>query len=212
MKGIYIVPGSHEWFTHMNNLCNNLPHHLRPPTKAERVKEHQQKAIISKATIRAEHARIAKEKERNTLIADAKLHGTSTTRYHHQWNAKNLLTLKSNSFYESMKEDTDRYHKAQTEEHKRLIMEEINSFNEEHVKLTYGKTTHYAHYAPLAAGASIDTSDDTKELELRPNKCDNASVTNIFSVTNNDNRHKRMNIPPASTDDSSVAGLSGTNN
>lgn len=53
-----------------------------------------------------------------------------------------------------------------------------------------------------------DTSDDTKNIEQRPQKCDNMSIhSNIFG---NDDRIKRNCPPKVSPDAISIAGPSRT--
>ncbi|GBC22523.2 hypothetical protein RhiirA1_540921 [Rhizophagus irregularis] len=100
------------------------------------------------------------QRQREEIIqqekAEADYHRTTVTKVDRRSNEKNYLTSKTNTFHNEMTEHSQHYINAKDIEHQCQIQIKKKC-------------------------ASQDTSDDTKEVEHRPNKHDAARSTNIVT-------------------------------
>ncbi|CAB5199540.1 unnamed protein product [Rhizophagus irregularis] len=196
-NGNFIVPGSREWFTYMYNLHRSgtipIPILTRQVTQYEYYAEQA-----------AEQDRIAKaqhEKEESRIKIN-KTFGTSYLRHIDRTREINRLVNKSEEFDFKMRNFTsDLRQFGSDRDHRAYIDHELKEFNERYKADTYGKR--YVLESEL--------SDNTKELERRPNKRNPTMVPNNF-FTSQENRYKRRLNPPAEVDDSPGAGPSVFNN
>ncbi|CAB4388143.1 unnamed protein product [Rhizophagus irregularis] len=116
------------------------------------------------------------QRQREEIIqqekAEADYHGTTVTKVDRWLNEKNYLTSKTNTFHNEMTERSQHYINAKDVEHQRQIQKEMYQFIKGFDFTRRSKQV--GRLAPLRKGASQDTSDDTKEVEHRPNKRDAA--------------------------------------
>ncbi|CAB4384021.1 unnamed protein product [Rhizophagus irregularis] len=151
-QGVYIFPGSREWFTYMHDLHKNLP----PP--------------LTKAQKRAKRLRDEAIQRDIQAHDDAIYHGTSFNRISRRIAAKDALTKINLQFDEMMKEYIELYFKYDD-------MRNKNHYHTKMVECAYnssGRRERYDWYlntcSRLPTGASNDTSDDTIKLEKRHKK------------------------------------------
>ncbi|CAB4492127.1 unnamed protein product [Rhizophagus irregularis] len=182
-----------EWFTYMYNLHINLP---PPLTKAQR------------HALRLENERI--EVIRKTK-EDAILHGTSFNRVNRRIHLAFMLTLVSERVYYEMTDYTNDYLASDDDKIKSDIYEKMTKFTASVIKGAKARVLD----SKLACGGcsffppgvTADTSDDAKELELRPKKRIISSHTNLYPLIDNTDRFKRRRFSPAVMDDSTGAEL-----
>ncbi|POG82948.1 hypothetical protein GLOIN_2v1469460 [Rhizophagus irregularis DAOM 181602=DAOM 197198] len=191
--GIYIVPGSREWFTYMYNLHINLP----PPL------------------IKAQHRALRLENEHIEVIRktkeDAILHGTSFNRVNRRIHLAFTLTLVSERVHYEMTDYTNDYLASDDDKIKSDIYEKMTKFTALVIKGAKARVLD----SKLARGGrsffpsevTVDTSDDAKELELRPKKKRISSHTNLYPLIDNTDRFKRRRFSPAVMDNSTGAEL-----
>ncbi|PKC00046.1 hypothetical protein RhiirA5_428774 [Rhizophagus irregularis] len=188
-EGVYIVPGSREWFTYMYNLHKNLP---PPLTKAQR------------RALRLENERIEDIRKTNE---DAILHGTSFNRVKKRNYIAFMLTNFSELFHYEMEGFIIQYLASEDKQNKTHIYKlmsdyTISTFNGPTRRSIYARR--FKNYPP---GASEDTSDDAKEREIRPKKRRISSHTNLYPLIDNTDRFKRRRSSPAIMDDSTGVEL-----
>ncbi|PKB95270.1 hypothetical protein RhiirA5_437036 [Rhizophagus irregularis] len=156
-QGVFIIPGSREWFTYMYNLHINLP---PPLTKAEK--------------------RALKRRENdirliNIYREDARFYGTSFNRLN--WlrvTAKSLTDL-TNLFDSMMKTNIENYQNIRDPD----LRTHIHSSMVNHAsRLSYRSQKHreIVKNSSIPSGAPEDTSDATIELEKRPKKRRSPSI------------------------------------
>ncbi|GBC12239.2 hypothetical protein GLOIN_2v1669148 [Rhizophagus irregularis DAOM 181602=DAOM 197198] len=195
--GNFIIPGSREWFTYMHNLHQSGT--IPIPILTGQVTQYEYYAEQA-----AEHDRIAKierDKEESSIHIK-KNFGTTYLRHIDRTREINRLFNKSEEFDFKMKHFTsDLRQFGSDRDHRAYIDHELKEFNERYKADTYGKR--YVLESEL--------SDNTKELERRPNKRNPTMVPNNF-FTSQENRYKRRLNPPAEADDSPGAGPSMFNN
>ncbi|PKB95521.1 hypothetical protein RhiirA5_436561 [Rhizophagus irregularis] len=192
-NGNFIIPGSREWFTYIYNLHRSgtipLPILMGQVTQYEYYAEQD---LIAKAQ---------REKEESHKRIN-KTFGTSYSRHMDRASEINRLVYKSNEFDYNMRQFTsDLRQFGSDRDHRAYIDQELKEFNERYIASTYGKSS-----IPQS-----ELSDNTKELERRPNKRNPTMVPNNF-FTSQENRYKRRLNPPAEADDSPEAGPSVFNN
>ncbi|PKY61325.1 hypothetical protein RhiirA4_486149 [Rhizophagus irregularis] len=187
--GVYIIPGSREWFTYMYNLDlgrRNLPSAPRL-SRAER--------------------RVLKNNQRIKAVAEGSLlHGTSVKHYEQRVEAKKWLTLVLDYHHNKMTHLTARYDDSNDTEHKRKLHQEMVVFNAQFCKdvsicatvpksddelYTYSNKGKAWICNPLQPHFKVDTSDDTTKIERRPNKRLTTSQFNPLPVGDHDDRLKR---------------------
>ncbi|CAB4377855.1 unnamed protein product [Rhizophagus irregularis] len=141
-----------------------------------------------------------KREETNKRIN--KTFGTSFPRFMDRSSEINRLVNKSEEFDYNMKKFTsDLRQFGSDRDHRAYIDHELKEFNDRYIASTYGKSK-----IPQS-----ELSDNTKELECRPNKRNPMMVPNNF-FTCQENKNKRRLNPPAEADDSPGAGPSTFNN
>ncbi|PKB98299.1 hypothetical protein RhiirA5_431605 [Rhizophagus irregularis] len=96
-------------------------------------------------------------------------------------------------------------HQAEDDEHQRLIEKELKYFNNSFVEFNSRSFEYMKRQTPLRPGSSINTSDDAKDMERRPNKRDITLYTNLTPLSSNHIRYKRRCPSPALADDSTEA-------
>ncbi|CAB4396471.1 unnamed protein product [Rhizophagus irregularis] len=189
-EGVYIIPGSREWFTYMYNLHINLP---PPLTKAQR------------CTLRRENERI---KNIRKTKEDAILHGTSFNRISRRIYMKYTLTSISERVYYEMMDYTNQYLASDDEETKSHIYKLMSNFTTSIFNGSQKRIRDIKKQPHLfSPGVAVDTSDDAKELELRPKKRRIFSHTNLYPLIDNKVQFKRRRFFPAIMDDSTEAEL-----
>ncbi|CAB4478732.1 unnamed protein product [Rhizophagus irregularis] len=187
-QGVYISPGSREWFTYMHDLHKNLP----PP--------------LTKAQKRAKRLRDEAIQWDNQARDDAIYHGTSFNRISRRIAAKEVLTRITFRFDEVMKEYIEHYFEYDD-------MNNKNHYHNEMVKLAYNSSgrrerhdMYLINFSRLPTGALNDTSDDTIELEKRPKKCRSPYSIDHCFLANNSDRTKRLRVSPDFLNDSTGVG------
>ncbi|UZO29108.1 uncharacterized protein OCT59_022598 [Rhizophagus irregularis] len=184
-EGVYIVPGSREWFTYMYNLHINLS---PPLTKAQRREKNK-----------LERIRLDKK--------EASFHGSSFNRYPTRKHLAFTLTRINERFHEEMMDYTNQYLASDDEKIKSDIYKIMSDFTIRFIKGSKGRVSDVKRACYLPPGATVDTSDDAKELELRPKKRRLSSNTNLYPLIDNTERFKRRRFYPAVMDDSTGAEL-----
>ncbi|PKK69113.1 hypothetical protein RhiirC2_832594 [Rhizophagus irregularis] len=183
-EGVYIVPGSREWFTYMYNLHINLP---PPLTKAQH------------HALRLENERIENIRQ---IKEEAILKGTSTNRVGKRRHLAFTLTRISERFHDEMMDYTTQYLASddkKTKSHTYKIMSDYTIRYIEGANLRVGDSKRSRILPP---GVTEDTSDNAKELELRPKKRRISSHTNLYPLIDNTDRFKHRRLTPAIMDDS----------
>uniref|UniRef100_U9UFP4 DUF8211 domain-containing protein n=3 Tax=Rhizophagus irregularis TaxID=588596 RepID=U9UFP4_RHIID len=188
-EGVYIVPGSREWFTYMYNLHNNLP---PPLTKAQR-------RALQRENERIAHFRLNQE--------NAIMQGTSVHRVRPRQFLKDRLSTFCERVHDKMMKLTTQYLETDNEITKSKVYKTMsnyctNIFEDDNIRsnkhMRYGNQSHLNMF-----GVPVDTSDDAKELELRPKKRRFSShTTNLYPSIDNTDRFKRRRLSPAVMDDS----------
>ncbi|PKY57373.1 hypothetical protein RhiirA4_478388, partial [Rhizophagus irregularis] len=194
-QGVFITPGSREWFTYMYNLHINLP---PPLTKAQRRARREQNEMIMR---------------NNRYREEAKFHGTSFNRIIRRKVAVKSLTTITNNFDEAMKDFVLRYQNSNHPFDKgRIHLSMINHS----LRLADSRFNHrntMQEHSAVPSGAPEDTSDDTIVLERRPKKRRIPLNANIyFSSPEIYHRSKRLCVSSAFMDDSTEKDASIVDN
>ncbi|CAB4384028.1 unnamed protein product [Rhizophagus irregularis] len=188
-EGVYIVPGSREWFTYMYNLHINLPPPLTKP----------QHCALRLKNERIEHIRKNKE--------DAILMGTSYTHVTKRKHMVFTLTRISERFNDEMTDLTKDYLASDDEITKSHIYRIISNHTIDYMAAATRRVANSKRLCSVRPEQTGDTSDDTKTLELRPKKRRISSYTNLYPLIDNTDRFKRRRFSPAIMDDSTGAEL-----
>uniref|UniRef100_U9TAC3 Uncharacterized protein n=3 Tax=Rhizophagus irregularis TaxID=588596 RepID=U9TAC3_RHIID len=155
--GAYIIPGSKEWFTYMYNLHINLP---PPLTKAQR------RALLRLENECIENIRIIKE--------DAILQGTSCNHVNSRKHLAFTLTRISEHVHYEMTDYTNEYLVSEDEKIKSDIYKKMSNFTTLMIDASKERISDSKRVCRrtniLPPGATSDTSNNAKELELRPKK------------------------------------------
>ncbi|CAB5382559.1 unnamed protein product [Rhizophagus irregularis] len=168
----------------MYNLHINLP---PPLTKAQH------------HALRLENERIENIRQ---IKEEAILKGTSTNRVGKRRHLAFTLTRISERFHDEMMDYTTQYLASddkKTKSHTYKIMSDYTIRYIEGANLRVGDSKRSRILPP---GVTEDTSDNAKELELRPKKRRISSHTNLYPLIDNTDRFKHRRLTPAIMDDS----------
>ncbi|CAB5306074.1 unnamed protein product [Rhizophagus irregularis] len=198
--GDYIRPGSRSWFTYMCNLHRRIS---SATTSQER------KYLLQSEQERERETRELLQKEQ-AIKAEAQYYGTSVHTLSRRRHASKMLTGKTRHFHERMNYLTTTPLKGKDVIRHAELNAEMESF-----ELYYNSGVNFNERSKQATRKIRKekekkkeiTSDDTKELEHRPKKCNTALVANNFFHTDED-RHKRNRPSEVSVDTTAVAGPS----
>ncbi|CAB4434976.1 unnamed protein product [Rhizophagus irregularis] len=169
-KGSFIVPGSREWFTFM--------YKLEIQTAIKVAEERRLRLIQEEQIAREEH----KARVQKLARDEAAYYGTTP----HYLDKRRKLTDDSTTLNKIYHDSMSRYRKrllynqdSLTKEHRKLKAEMKEFF------LRFPQDTgilpahRYAHKDRTTDENSASTSEDTKDLECRPLKCDVIKTSNI---------------------------------
>ncbi|UZO00401.1 uncharacterized protein OCT59_011535 [Rhizophagus irregularis] len=209
----YVVPGSREWFTYMYNVDESYypsesstsrynakgKYIARTPIYRSGVVENYVPSyIVEKSQLR----RMEKLKE-DALTKEAAYHGTTFKHYNARVNTIKSLTDASFHFHER----TPSYLARRLENHNSgfsntTLDKNHNKGLKKNNLRTQGAIRFPTHHY-------IDVSDDTAEVEYRPNKRDNINNENHY-FSFQDHNMKRLRPSPDITNDSLVPGPSSS--
>ncbi|PKB96620.1 hypothetical protein RhiirA5_434527 [Rhizophagus irregularis] len=213
VNNCYVVPGSREWFTYMYNVDESYypPESSTPRYNAKGkyiartpiyrsgvVENYVPSFIVEKSQLR----RMEKIKE-DALTKEAAYHGTTFKHYNARANTITSLTDASFHFHER----TPSYLARRLENHNLGFSNA--TLDKNHNKGLKKNNLRTQGAIRFPTHQYIDVSDDTAEVEYRPNKCDNINNENHY-FSFQDHNMKRLRPSPDTTDDSLVPGPSSS--
>uniref|UniRef100_U9T2B7 DUF8211 domain-containing protein n=1 Tax=Rhizophagus irregularis (strain DAOM 181602 / DAOM 197198 / MUCL 43194) TaxID=747089 RepID=U9T2B7_RHIID len=209
----YVVPGSREWFTYMYNVDESYypsesstsrynakgKYIARTPIYRSGVVENYVPSyIVEKSQLR----RMEKLKE-DALTKEAAYHGTTFKHYNARVNTIKSLTDASFHFHER----TPSYLARRLENHNSGFSN--TTLDKNHNKGLKKNNLRTQGAIRFPTHQYIDVSDDTAEVEYRPNKRDNINNENHY-FSFQDHNMKRLRPSPDITNDSLVPGPSSS--
>ncbi|CAB5392813.1 unnamed protein product [Rhizophagus irregularis] len=207
----YVVPGSREWFTYMYNVDesyyppeSNTPKYNRKGKYIPRTPIYRsgivENFVLSHIVTKAQQER-TKNLKADVSLTEAAYYGTTPKHYLARVNTIKSLTDASDSFhsripnYLAKREENHRHGFSNT-----TLDKHLTKFVRNNNLRTQGSMQFPTH-------RYIDVSDETAEVEYRPNKRNDIYNENhYFSLQ--DHTMKKLRPTPATTDDSLVPGPS----
>ncbi|CAB4380841.1 unnamed protein product [Rhizophagus irregularis] len=207
----YIVPGSREWFTYMYNVDESYyPPESKTPKYDRKGKYIPRNPIYRSGVVEnfvpshiVTKAQRARPKKLKTVISltEAAYHGTTPKHYPTRINEIESLTEATDSFHNRI----PHYLAKRAENHR--IGSSTTSMDKSLTKFLRNNNLRSQGTMQFLRYRYTDVSDETAEVEYRPNKRDDIHNENHY-FSFQDHTTKRLRPTPATNNDSLVPGPS----
>ncbi|PKK67457.1 hypothetical protein RhiirC2_783479 [Rhizophagus irregularis] len=207
----YIVPGSREWFTYMYNVDESYyPAESKTPKYDRKGKYIPRNPIYRSGVVEnfvpshiVTKAQRARPKKLKTVISltEAAYHGTTPKHYPTRINEIESLTEATDSFHNRI----PHYLAKRAENHR--IGSSTTSMDKSLTKFLRNNNLRSQGTMQFLRYRYTDVSDETAEVEYRPNKRDDIHNENHY-FSFQDHTTKRLRPTPATNNDSLVPGPS----
>ncbi|CAB4389861.1 unnamed protein product [Rhizophagus irregularis] len=207
----YIVPGSREWFTYMYNVDESYyPAESKTPKYDRKGKYIPRNPIYRSGVVenfvpshivtKAQRAR-PKKLKMVVSLTEAAYHGTTPKHYPTRINEIEILTEATDSFHKRI----PHYLAKRAENHR--IGSSTTSMDKSLTKFLRNNNLRSQGTMQFLRYRYTDVSDETAEVEYRPNKRDDIHNENHY-FSFQDHTTKRLRPTPATNNDSLVPGPS----